>query len=182
MNEKFLEAFKNLESELRSIGTTVLDYENSLEDSNTQEKLKLCRITRNYLAHQDKKFIVASKEMIDFINNISLSIRRQSNIVANEMIKPKSVIYNEYLKNILPLIVKNYVPVVDKSGKVIYIIDDKTYLTQLNNGFKRFELPKKLPALNYTYKDEKIDNLSNGIYVVTSTGDDLGKYIGLLIL
>ena len=59
MNNKFLDAFKNLENELRADNTTVLDYENSLKDSNMQEKLKLCRITRNYLSHQDTKFVVA---------------------------------------------------------------------------------------------------------------------------
>ena len=41
-NEKFLDAFRALDTELKSEGTTVLDYENSL-GTVEQEKLKVCK-------------------------------------------------------------------------------------------------------------------------------------------
>ena len=182
MNDKFLDVFKELETELRSIlGQSVLDYENSLSDGSDKEKLKICRISRNYLSHQDKKFITASEEMINFISELALTIRRKGNIVANELIKQKTVKSTEYLKNVLPLLVKNNVPVIDNTGKVIYIISDKDYLIWLNKGEKKIVLPKRLPKLNYISKDEKIDDISNGIYVVTSNGKSDGKYVGIFI-
>lgn len=182
MNEKFLELFKELETELRGFGQSVLDYENSLPDGSTKEKLKICRITRNYLAHQDKKFVTCSKEMVDFIEELALTIRRKSHIVANELIRQKSVKSNEYLKNILPLLVKSVVPVEDNSGQIIYLIDANEYIKMLNKGIKRLELPKRLPKLNYVSKDTKIDDLSEGIYIVTANGQINGKYLGICII
>ena len=183
MNDKFLEAFKELEIELRSLGQSVLDYENSLPDGNSdKEKLKICRISRNYLSHQDMKFITCSKEMIDFIENLTLTIRRKSHIVANELTRQKTVKSTEYLKNILPLLVKCEVPVEDANGQIIYLINSNDYIKLLNKGIKKLELPKRLPKLNYVSKDTKIDNLTTGIYVVTSNGAINGKYIGLCII
>lgn len=181
-NDIFLETYKKLETEMRSFGKSILDYENDLSDGAEKEKLKVCRIIRNYMAHQDKKFVDISNDMINFISDLELQIRRRSHIVANELIRQKAVAQNESLKNILPLIVKNVVPVQDKAGKIIYIIDENTYLTMLNKGLKKIELPKRLPKLNYVNKDYKISNLATGIYIVTSDGTDSGKYLGLCII
>ena len=153
MNDKFLDAFKELETELRGLGMSVLDYENNLADGTDKERLKLCRIIRNYLSHQDKKFVVASEEMIKFISDLALEIRRKGNVVSNELIRQKTVKYTEYLKNVLPLIVKSSVPVVDKNDQVVYIITTDEYLKWLNKGIKKIELPKRLPKLNYVSKD-----------------------------
>jgi len=183
MNDRFLEVFKELEIELRSLGQSVLDYENLLlDDSSDKEKLKICRISRNYLSHQDMKFITCSKEMIDFIENLALTMHRKSHIVANELIRQKTVKSNEYLKNILPLLVKCEVPVEDTNGQIICLINSNEYIKMLNKGIKRLDLPKRLPKLNYVSKDTKIDNLDTGIYVVTSNGQINGKYIGLCII
>ena len=38
-NERFLEAYRNLDTELKANGTTVLDFENSLKDGIDKEKL-----------------------------------------------------------------------------------------------------------------------------------------------
>ncbi|MEE3344247.1 MAG: hypothetical protein VZS44_09175 [Bacilli bacterium] len=182
INDNFLEMYKELETELRGVGLSVLDYENNLPDGTEKEKLKLCRIIRNYMSHQDKKFVVATQDMVNFIGTLAINIRRKTHIVANELIKQKTVKYNEYLKNVLPLLVKISVPVVDNNGTVIYIMDANDYIKMLNKGLKRIELPKKLPKLNYTDKDTKIEDLAEGIYVVTSTGNAEGKYLGICIV
>lgn len=179
MNDKFLDAFKELETELRGLGLSVLDYENNLPDGTEKERLKICRIIRNYLSHQDKKFVTASEEMIKFISDLALNARRKTHIVANDLIRQKTVKSNEYLKNILPLLVKINVPVEDVNGQIIYLLDANDYCKMLNKGLKRLELPKKLPKLNYVSKDTKIEDLMNGMYVVTSNGKKDGKYIGL---
>jgi hypothetical protein len=182
INDNFLDMYKELETELRCIGVSVLDYENGLPDSAEKEKLKVCRIIRNYLSHQDKRFVVATQEMVNFIGLLAISIRRKSHIVSDEMSKQKTVKSNEYLKNVLPLLVKMCVPVVDDNGKVIYLLDANDYIRMLNKGLKRIELPKRLPKLNYIDKDTKLDNLPIGNYIVTSNGKEDGKYQGLLIL
>ena len=182
MNDKFLNVFKELENELRgTLGQSVLEYENALPDGEKKEKLKICRIVRNYLSHQDKKFIIASEEMCAFLDDLLLTIIRMSRTVANELTRQKTVKVNEYLKNILPLLVKSVVPVED-NGKIIYLITEKEYLVQLNKGIKKFELPKRLPKLTYVSKDTKMDTLTSGTYIVTANGKSDGKYVGLCIV
>lgn len=180
MNNKFLDAYKNLENELRADNTTVLDYENSLKDANMQEKLKLCRITRNYLSHQDTKFIVASKDMIEFINKLTTEIRLKSHIVKDDMKRVKTVYPTETIKNIIPLCAKNIVPIVDKkTEQVIYLVDSDILVANLAKGNKKIEVPKRLPKYQYCKKDDRIDGLK-GIYIVTSDGTEKGKYLGIL--
>lgn len=181
MNDKFLEAYRQLDIELKEQGQSVLDYENSLSDGTDKERLKLCRITRNYLSHQDKKFVTCSKEMIKFIEDLTLQIRRKSHTVKDELIRQKTAKHNETLKNILPLISKNPVPITQKD-KVIYILTKDEYLTWLAKGMKKVELPKRLPKLNYITKDDKYKDLSQGIYIVTSDGTIDGKYQGICIV
>ena len=64
----FLDEYKTLEGILtkNNLGT-VLDYENNLPEGKDKNKLKLCRIIRNYIVHEDAKFIVPSTEMVKFI-------------------------------------------------------------------------------------------------------------------
>lgn len=180
MNNKFLEAFKNLENELRNDNMTVLDYENSLKDANTQEKLKLCRITRNYLSHQDTKFITASRDMIDFLNKLTSEIRLKSHTVKDEMKRVKTIYATESIKNIIPLCAKNIVPIIDKkTEQIIYLVDSDVLVNNLAKGNKKIEIPKRLPKYKYCKKDDRVDKLK-GVYIVTSDGTDKGKYLGIL--
>lgn len=180
MNNKFLEAYRGLENELRYENKSVLDYENKIKDSNTQEKLKLCRICRNYMAHQDTNFVSASKDMIAFIENLTKEIRLSGDIVKNHVKKAKTAYSTDSIKNIIPLCAKNKVPIVDKkSGQVLYIADADFIVKQLAKNNKKLDLPKKLPKYKYIDKEERIDKLS-GLYIVTSDGTSTGKYIGIL--
>ena len=104
MITKFLDAYRNLENELRAENKTVLEYENSLQDANIQEKLKLCRITRNYLSHQDTKFASVSKEMLDFLDKLAKEINLKAHTVKDEMKKIKPIFLNENVKNIVPIV------------------------------------------------------------------------------
>ena len=73
VNEKFLDAFRALDTELKDQGSTVLEYENSLKDGSIEkEKLKVCRIMRNYMAHNDTTFLTASNEQIKFLQKICI--------------------------------------------------------------------------------------------------------------
>ena len=50
LNNKFLDSYRALDTELKSEGKTVLDYENTLV-STELEKLNVCRIIKNYMSH-----------------------------------------------------------------------------------------------------------------------------------
>lgn len=180
MNEKFLEAYKALEAELRLDNTTVLDYENTLEGTD-QEKLKVCRIMRNYMSHNDTTFIQATNDQIKFINNLILEIRKKSHTVKDEMKRVKTMRYTEPIKNVLTQIVKYpIVPIETKEG-LIYLVDKDILLKQLSTNNKKIALPTKLPKYKYVAKTDRMDSISSGTYIVTEDGTDKGKYVGILM-
>lgn len=78
----FLTAFKQLETAVTASThvdvDSVLDYENYIADtdSNTADKLKTCRIIRNYLTHHTDgtELFPATKKMTEFLNSLSISL------------------------------------------------------------------------------------------------------------
>ena len=99
--DKFLESYKNLEAELKAEGMTILDYENKMKEGTEKERLKVCRIMRNYMSHNDTVFLDATNEQIKFIDGLTLGIRRQAHTVKDEMKKVTPVKETEQLKNML---------------------------------------------------------------------------------
>lgn len=72
--EAFLNSYKRLESVLSRSNLTPLVYENMLpEHSEDQDKLKTCRIIRNYLAHHpdSAKMFPATKDMTEFVEELA---------------------------------------------------------------------------------------------------------------
>lgn len=179
--DKFLESYKNLEAELKAEGMTILDYENKMKDGTEKERLKVCRIMRNYMSHNDTVFLEATNEQIKFIDGLTLGIRRQAHTVKDEMKKVALVKETETLKNILPMIAKYpIVPIATKIG--VYLLDKDTFVTLLAKGEKKAVIPSRLPKYKYVDKNERMENLSSGTYIVTSTGNDEGDYVGILIV
>ena len=176
MNDKFLDAFRTLDTELKTEGKTVLDYENSLE-SLDQEKMKVCRIMRNYMSHNDTNFITASTEQIKFLNSQTETIRKNAHTVKDEMKRIKPIKFTEPIKNILAQIVKYpIVPIETKNG--IFLVDKDILLKQLAAGNKKIDIPTRLPKYKTTNKLERIENLSNGVYIVM----EKDSYIGIIMV
>jgi len=179
INEKFLDSFRALDAELKSNGSTVLDYENTL-DGTAQEQLKVCRIMRNYMAHNDVTFLTASNEQIKFLDSIVLELRKAAHTVKDEMKRVKEIKSTEPIKNVITALAKyDIVPVVDKNN--MYLVDKDILIKQLAAGNKKIIIPAKLPKYKYVDKLTKIDQLRNGVYIVTDNGEPTGKYLGLFI-
>ena len=73
----FLQEYKQLETYAQAAGyNSVLDLEQTLQDQEKQDKLKLCRIVRNYISHHadGEVFAAVSDEMITFIRALSTSL------------------------------------------------------------------------------------------------------------
>lgn len=68
-NDTFLDVYKKFEFAVRNVyNCTVKEYEDMLvNESSRQEKIRMSRLTRNYLSHQDMKFVEATQDMVDFI-------------------------------------------------------------------------------------------------------------------
>lgn len=179
-NDKFLEAYKQLEAELKYDSKTVLDYENSLQGTE-QEQLKVCRIMRNYMSHNDMSFLETSANQVKFLNDLVTKIKAASYTVANVMKRIKTIPTTETTKSLLALVDKSkIVPMETSSG--IYLIDASILVNQLNAGNKKIVLPKKLPKYKYTSKTTRIEDLDETLYIVTDTGTSTGKYVAILDL
>lgn len=179
--DKFLESYKNLEAELKAEGMTILDYENKMKEGTEKERLKVCRIMRNYMSHNDTVFLDATNEQIKFIDGLTLGIRRQAHTVKDEMKKVTPVKETEQLKNMLASIDKYpIIPIITKQG--IYLLDKDTFVHLLAKGEKKAVIPARLPKYKYVDKNERIENLGSGTYIVTSTGKSDGTYAGIIIV
>lgn len=179
-NDRFLEAYRNLDTELKANSTTVLEYENTMPDGIDKEKLKICRLMRNYMSHNDTDFISTTIKQINFVEKFTEEIRKSAHCVKDEMKKIKTVRYTEPIKNIITQIDKTaVVPVESKAG--IYLVDKDILIHQLAQGNKKIVVPAKLPKYNYLNKMARMDSVGKGIFIVTDNGTATGKYLGLLI-
>lgn len=95
--DEFLNAFRSVDSELKLNNKTVLDFENELNGTD-QEKMKVCRIMRNYIAHNDAQFITPSIEQITFLNKMGTDIRNKSKTVKDTMKKSKLFLIKKQLQ------------------------------------------------------------------------------------
>ena len=177
-NEKFLDAFRALDTELKDQGSTVLEYENSLKEGSIEkEKLKVCRIMRNYMSHNDTTFLTASNEQIKFLDNMTEEVLKRAHLVKDEMKRVKTLKATTPIKDVIAALDKfPVVPIETKVG--IYLVDKDILVHQLAGGAKKIIVPTKLPKYKTTNKMEKIENLSNGTYIVL----DKNTYIGIIII
>lgn len=178
-NDKFLDSFRLLDTEIKSNNSTVIDFENALTGLD-QEKMKVCRIMRNYMAHNDTTFLTASNEQIKFLDNQTLELRKKAHTVKDEMKRVKEIKSTEAIKNVILALAKiDIVPVVDKSR--MYLVDKDILIKQLAAGNKKIVIPTKIPKYNYIDKMARIDSLSKGVYIVTDNGQSTGKYLGIFV-
>lgn len=90
-NETFLDIYKKFESAVRvTRGCTVKEYEDTFDNDPTkQEKIRISRMMRNYLSHQDMKFIEVTQDMIDFIQNELIQLDEGELPVKKKMISTR---------------------------------------------------------------------------------------------
>lgn len=177
-NDKFLDAFRALDSELKDQGSTVLEYENSLKDGSVEkEKLKVCRIMRNYMSHNDTTFLTASTEQIKFLDAQTEEVLKRAHLVKDEMKRVKPLKATAPIKDIIAALDKFPVcPLETKAG--IYLVDKDILVHQLAGGAKKIAIPAKLPKYKTTTKMTKIEDLTSGTYLVI----EKDAYIGIIIV
>ena len=139
MNQ-FLQEYKQLEVYAKAAGyDSVLDIEQQMADQEKQEKLKLCRITRNYIVHHadGTEFAAVSNGMITFLHNLSLSLIADKLKAADRMstltpVKPTDTLSGatkKLLKANLP-----WIPVVGPQMVYIGVLDTDLILDLIRQG------------------------------------------------
>lgn len=138
--ERFLNEFRRLETALRNTDTadSVLDYENSISknDADVSDKLKLCRIVRNYISHHpaegSKNFVVPTGIMIKFISEQADAIEAKEQHARDIMTRVKSITPDTGIKDVLFTLSKakhGWLAITDKSGRFTGMIDSNAFVS-----------------------------------------------------
>lgn len=163
-NDIFLTTYKALEKELTDMGLSIKDYEDRLvNDGNTDaaDKLRLCRMIRNYLSHH-----ADGDELVTVNNNLSAFIKGLIIMINNTKLKAKdSYVPVSRSKRLIrkPESVRDVIDEFNKHPKenILYVISgDNKLLGQINStdvlgvlySISRLSDLKKTPADNLIKK------------------------------
>lgn len=163
-NDTFLTTYKALEKELTDMGISIKDYEDRLvNNGNTDaaDKLRLCRMIRNYLSHH-----ADGDELVTVNNNLSAFIKGLIIMINNTKLKAKdSYVPVSRSKRLIrkPESVRDIIDEFNKHPKenILYVISgDNKLLGQINStdvlavlySISRLSDLKKTPADNLIKK------------------------------
>lgn len=94
-NTKYLDTYRRMEAAIKASGkySSVKEYEDSLEDdSERQGELRICRMMRNYMEHENITFLEASDQMIEFVENLAIEFNEENVPVKKKMIGIRNAI------------------------------------------------------------------------------------------
>ena len=139
LTDQFLEQYKSLETMLRYVygsGTTALSYE---EKSVEPEKLRICRLVRNFLQHtpDGTKFLVPTEAMCNFLRNECLRIAAQAERAADLMYRQSPVKLSHTLQQAARLFLKadrGWLPVVDDKSRLVGALTKDALFARLASG------------------------------------------------
>lgn len=179
--EKFLEAYKKLETILRKTEqyNSVFEYESILTDPETVEKLKLCRLMRNYIVHNENgaDFVAPTTEMISFIAKQCQEVQKLVKTVET-ICTPVTSFKSDSPMTIRMILKKindknlNFYPVTDgKTGKLIGVVDFENVVSALQKA--DYKLTAKF------FENVSLNSLKNNLknnFVVANKDEEYSKY------
>lgn len=185
---EYLDKYKKLEELLRQSQESpdsIFELETNYNNSKEAEKLKLCRLVRNYLQHNTDDFIEPSEEMIKFLDSEIFEIESKFLRVKDQYTRTKAISEDLTFKEaILLLNTKNFLPVVSKDNLVIGTFND----TVIRKSIKNNKLNNKIKTnkdllsgvLPFVSINDNIKDIQSGSYIVTLNGNKSEKYKGIL--
>lgn len=184
-SDALLSLYREYESLLRDKGIEPKDYEESRDDKESN-RLRMCRLFRNYLSHQDDAgFLDVSDSMIKFmrdkINEIKFEddvVKKHLKTVAAGTVTDKDKCTDAMLK--LNKLKSEEIVVVTASGFGIATVYDVAMKTLESKTSKMMSLKTKK---NFVLSDplRKISDCpKDKIIVCTSDGTESGKLLGVV--
>lgn len=194
--DQFLQEYKQLETYTQaSEFGTVLNFEQSLTDTEKQEKLKLCRITRNYIVHHadGTEFAAVSDGMIAFIRDLSLSLIADKLKAEDRMSALTPVKMTDTLSGATKKLIKSglsWIPVTAPQMIYVGVLSTKLILDFIKQGInvdtplseiKKFkaEAGKEALAVPVTTVSAPITDLASTPAVVLD--ENKKKYKGVIV-
>ena len=189
---KFIQQYNDFEKIISASNAvqarTVLEFEESLtlKDAEANQKLKVCRIVRNYIQHNDVNFVEPSKEMIDFIANLSDYVRSLEMSADDVLKKLTPLTLSDTITDAAKKLSRNkLMPVVDKRKVCIGIVTDETIRAAVSKGTrpssKLSNIESLIKSATIISKDIPVKNITENS-VVTKDGTKNGQYVGVVII
>ena len=174
MCEEFLNEYKILEHNVKDLsGQNIFEYENTLS-TDDREKLKVCRILRNYLQHHNDSddFISINKGMVDYIRSLNIEFDKQYQHVSDKLKKLKAIALDTLLQDSAQQLIKyDYIPVLNNDKNVIAVFDKNMLNQVVALGAKPTTKFKALIKDN-----EKLFNKSTSGYLFAKAEERLSRY------
>lgn len=190
LTERFLKNYKTLEDVIARVydQKNVYDYEQYLSlngKDQSAKKLQLCRLTRNFLSHENELFIVPTKEMGIFLCTLIKDIERNEGKVKDKMTRATPIDTNAtFVQAACQLGKKSFLPVVDNEKNYIGCITQDTIIKAVQKDISRECIEKHkqlLTKVPITKPGVPLNFITTGIdCVVTDNGQQDGRYRGVL--
>ena len=197
--EEFLSEYTRLEGLLKrteALPTTVLDYENSLTDIETREKLKVCRILRNYCRHHEDyaQFITVSDELLRFMKSMNSELekpflhvsdktKRVTPIMGKDSLKATVLQFAKQKVSFLPLVVRTersgdcVIGIISREMLINMIAQSETLASKIEKSITP-KIIKMQPQYTIADPDDLLETVSDTERVVVVKD---GKYKGIVI-
>lgn len=170
--DKFLTQYKRLEEVLRDSDKpmSVLDYENSIMTaaSDDYDRLKVCRIMRNYMQHHADSFLDATSYMTDFVSHTADVIASKKQQAKDIMVRQKSLTMSSSVKDAVSAVSRSkfgIAAVTAKDNTLIGILDSDILLSAIA---KKQSLAGKLSAL---FTEDDLKKLTKRQYIGVTEPD-----------
>lgn len=189
-NEKFLQAFKELEQVLRDQNLDVKTYEDTIATSE-QEQIRICRQMRNYLSHSSNPdLLIASEKQIQFLQMLTKIELEKEDIAKQHM---KSVTTSmckstDRCTDALQKMIKlktTQIAIISKTNTIsvvdIYKIADAV-LKSKTSKLSDIKGTKNYIIVSPTTKCKDLVNHTQEVIICTDTGDETGVIKGTVFL
>ena len=196
--ESFLEKFGELERAIRKSDafsfSSVLEFENGIDSGTVllrsfsdsfllKEKLKVCRIVRNYIQHNGSAFVEPSQEMISFLTDVVSDINKLDKKAKDVVVRMKPLLLSDtFVLAAEKLSRYSVFPVVDGKGKFLGLLDDEFVRKAVANKLatkKIKTMENKLKKCKFSKKDENVKGIFDICYLTKNDKPD-GVFLGLV--
>jgi predicted transcriptional regulator len=155
-NTKYMDLYRRFEMVVRANGyASVKEYEESLANNQyKQSQLRICRLIRNYIEHENAGFVEASDNMISFLEKEIISLDENETPVKKKMLHIKNAIRESDLLVIAADFMTKHktelIPIFDKSDFAIGAISSADIVKYIASG--DFTKAKKVSAIQSSHK------------------------------
>lgn len=154
-NNKYMDIYRRFEAAVRGKGFgSVKEYEESIEDQFRQGQIRICRMIRNYIEHENADFVEASENMMVFLEKEAMELDEQETPVKKKMLSIRSAIRETDLliiaADFLSKKKANIIPIFDKNDFAIGAISNADIVKYIASG--DFTKAKKVSAVLTAHK------------------------------